>query len=588
MKPVIVLTFANDRDNYLEMIKREKRDILRAFRDHPVGNFVQVEHEGDAALDDIFYYFDTHKDKIVIFHYGGHASGTHLQLEMISGRSQQVKAEPLARVMGLQEELQLVFLNGCATRKQVGLLLDSGVKAVIATSVPIDDSMASEFAVQFYTSLASGRDIEGAFNMAKAKVTAPEGSSREIKIYSARDVNWQEKETPATDPEPWGLYYAEAHKNVLKWKLPPYRTHDSQVNECLEVNSYLIDTLSRATAPHNLKMAALMDENQIEKSKAETRKEIRREIWESMPLPLGEQLRRLFNNSTKDINRLKQLVQCHREAVKFLCFILLSQLWDEKIVNPSLAVNEDFLKLSKSLFEPGGDDYQTFDYINLIKIIAHIFKKNEIDYFAKEFSIIGESLMTQSENELNKALRFMEDLKREIDGCSINGTNEVNNSCSEAEKHLGIILEKVGFLVMYKLTSIKEIQVKKERHKDAWYLHTRVILKGRWEGLKHTKWKNDSCTDDNSVVLLKDCEGAARFLNLFPFVIDYNTIEGDALSRIYFFSHQDPSRGIYSYRSVETNETLNISVKEGDEIKSEYEKLGKQFEKFKEDVLNLK
>jgi hypothetical protein len=596
MKPVIVLTFANDSDDYLENLVSERKDIFKALHNHHDKGFVQVEQEGNASLDEIFYYFDRFKDRIVIFHYGGHAGGTHLQLEMGPGKSQKARSDPLAQLMGLQKELRLVFLNGCATRKQVGMLLSSGVRAVIATSVPIDDTMASKFAGQFYTSLAGGYNIEEAFKMADSKVNAPEDSSREMKIYSPRDVNWQGKETPANDPLPWGLYWARDHENVLKWKLPMPRQAPGVIpgdpaNASLEVNSHLIDTLSKATAPLNSKMSALideyqrfMDEHQTGKAKI-ARKKIRQEIVESLPLPLGEQLRRLFQNNTRDINRLNQLIHCFRKVVEFLCFILLSQLWDEKFVNPSLAVHEDFLNHVNRLFEPGGDDYRGFDYIKLIEVIAHVFKKNEIEYFVKEFSIIGQSLMTGS--ELYDALLFMEGLKTEFAQCSIMDTGEVNVSCGEAEKNLSIILEKLVFLVNYKLTTIKKIEVKKERHKDPRYSHTRVILKGRREGLKDTKWKNDSCTDDNSVILLKNREGAAEFLSLSPFVIDHNAFSDEDLSRLYFFSYQDPASGSYCYRFVEDEDsTLNTSAKEeDDEIKAEYEKLRKQFEEFKKDVL---
>jgi hypothetical protein len=260
-------------------------------------------------------------------------------------------------------------------------------------------------------------------------------------------------------------------------------------------------------------------------------------------------------------------------------------LWEEKFVNPALAVNEDFLQLSKRLFEPEVDDYQTFDYLKFIEIIAHVFKENEIEYFAKELSIIGASIMTH--DKLYEAFQSLEQLKIELGQCSINGTNEVNISCSEAEKHLGIILEKLGFLVKYKLTTIKNIEVKKERHKGPQYLHTRVILKGRREALKDTRWENDSCTDDNSVILLKKCEGAAEFLSLSPFLIDHNAFSGEDLSRLFFFSHKDPSRGSYCYRFVEDEDYMfSTSAKEeDDEIKTEYEKLGKQFEEFKSDVL---
>ena len=49
-----------------------------------------------------------------------------------------------------------MFLDGCSTRPQVQLLLDAGVRAVIATARPIDDRAACDVAVAFYEALTAG------------------------------------------------------------------------------------------------------------------------------------------------------------------------------------------------------------------------------------------------------------------------------------------------------------------------------------------------------------------------------------------------------------------------------------------------
>ena len=72
----------------------------------------------------------TNGDRLVVFHYGGHANGTLLQLE--DGAE---SAVGLARLLGQMRSLKLVFLNGCATQGHAALLRDAGVPAVIATSV---------------------------------------------------------------------------------------------------------------------------------------------------------------------------------------------------------------------------------------------------------------------------------------------------------------------------------------------------------------------------------------------------------------------------------------------------------------------
>lgn len=220
MKPVIVLAFSNDRDDYLDMINRERKNIFNALREYDDNELIQVRKQESTSVEDLFELFNLYRDQVAIFHYGGHANGTHLQLETSEGESQLANALGLAQLMGQQEQLQLVFLNGCATSNQVELLLSAGVRAVIATSVPIDDMMAAEFAQQFYNTLGEQATIKEAFENAKAFITTRYGPSREINIYPSREVSWEGKEQVMNKELVWGLYINENSPEVLEWKLP--------------------------------------------------------------------------------------------------------------------------------------------------------------------------------------------------------------------------------------------------------------------------------------------------------------------------------------------------------------------------------
>jgi hypothetical protein len=219
MTPVIVLAFSNDKDNYLEMIVRERKNIFELLRKLHDNKDIQVDKEENTSIEDLFKIFNNYNDRIVIFHYGGHANGAYLQLEKGAGNAQLAHANGLAGLLGQQKNLKLVFLNGCATQGQVEMLLQSGVKAVIATSVPINDEMAVDFSEQFYAKLASNVTIQEAFNTAKALITTKYGFKRQIDQY--RDMFIAKKQTSgSTSAElPWGIYYNEANKAVLNWKI---------------------------------------------------------------------------------------------------------------------------------------------------------------------------------------------------------------------------------------------------------------------------------------------------------------------------------------------------------------------------------
>ena len=113
---------------------------------------------------------------MAIFHFGGHANGYQLLLESAAGKPAAADAGGLAAFLAQQRGLQLVFLNGCSTERQVQGLLDAGVSAVIATDQAIDDAVATAFAARFYQGLAGGAAIGAAFGEAEAAMQIQPGS----------------------------------------------------------------------------------------------------------------------------------------------------------------------------------------------------------------------------------------------------------------------------------------------------------------------------------------------------------------------------------------------------------------------------
>jgi len=186
--PVILLTFANNQGDYLENLVRERKSISAALCGYEDQRYIRVHVEPDAGIDDLFDLFNRFPDQVAIFHYGGHADGTALQLMTASGANETAHADGLAKLMGLSKALRLVFLNGCATRDQVKSLLDQGVKAVIATAVPINDTMATEFAEQFYQSMAAGKSIKDSYESARAMIASRYGDKRAVEEF--RSMHW--------------------------------------------------------------------------------------------------------------------------------------------------------------------------------------------------------------------------------------------------------------------------------------------------------------------------------------------------------------------------------------------------------------
>ena len=121
-KPLIYLSFANDPDAHLKLLKEESKRLYNALEEPKRKEYIEVQREESAELDEIFDFFTRNKDKVAIFHYGGHADGSGLHLEGGGGN-----AKGLGTLLGEQKNLKLVFLNGCSSKGQIDELFEQGV-----------------------------------------------------------------------------------------------------------------------------------------------------------------------------------------------------------------------------------------------------------------------------------------------------------------------------------------------------------------------------------------------------------------------------------------------------------------------------
>ena len=587
-RPVILLTFANDRDNYLPMINRERKNVYRSLRRHADEGLIQVEKEASSSLEDIFELFNTYSGRVAIFHYGGHAGGTHLQLEAPDTSAQAAAAGGLAQLLGQQGNLRLVFLNGCATRPQVELLLKSGVKAVIATSVKVQDQMATEFAEQFYHALASHASIQRAFQVASAFVAAKYQSFGPVRDYMSMD--FPEQGQVEQGEIPWGLYRNENAADALDWALP--RTvNKSQVlrnrfdyESRVDVNDLLIDIICEDLAAFNKDLDDELNKEELDIPS------IKREIVDSFPTPIGEQLRKLFTRSNDpDVpdemelfteGRLRQLALTYRTTLQFICFTVLSQLWDERYKNPSLSISEDYIVDFNSFFTLNQESFPTFDFVRLMRTVTHVFDDNHIPYFIEELNQVNIDI--EENPELYQAYIFLNGLHNQLLAGSIDTIGELEPMCIEAEHHLGIILKELAFLVKYKLATIKNIEIIKNRHEEARFRHNQILLNRALTvastGIAEVGVEFSNFTDSKCVLFIKTEDNEVKdYLNLTPFIIDENALNSDYASKLYLYSYHNNGSYFYQFLNNMRDEPLVVSDRQFYTIKE-------QFERFKAEI----
>ncbi|MDI9418460.1 MAG: CHAT domain-containing protein [Euryarchaeota archaeon] len=211
-KPAILLAFANkydDQASYLRNLPEEARNIREILENAKRDGLCDYKEIPNATLKEILDVFQDplYKDRIAIFHYAGHANSYQLMLESPEGRTTAAYAGGLASFLGQQIHLQLVFLNGCATQRQVQGLLDANVSAVISTSRAIDDRVAAKFATRFYKGLAGGSSIRRAYNEAGAELKTAHGDdsrnlyAREHSVIDQADdrIPWDPGSSPGAD-----------------------------------------------------------------------------------------------------------------------------------------------------------------------------------------------------------------------------------------------------------------------------------------------------------------------------------------------------------------------------------------------------
>jgi hypothetical protein len=117
--PFLFLAFANDRADqahYLRNLAEEARQVQKTLAAAEQRGHCQLVLRQNATAGDILDLFQDarFRDRIALFHFGGHADGYRLLLETAAGQPVAAHAGGLARFLAQQRGLQLVFLNGCA------------------------------------------------------------------------------------------------------------------------------------------------------------------------------------------------------------------------------------------------------------------------------------------------------------------------------------------------------------------------------------------------------------------------------------------------------------------------------------------
>lgn len=529
-QPVLFLAFANVNDNHLPLLDQERKDITQHLLPLESQQFIQLITESSATINDIATYLAGVKDRLVVFHYAGHAEHQHLILS-----DQAADGAGLADMLALQKNLKLVFLNGCSTRDQVAQLLEKGVKAVIATSVPIGDKAAQAFSATFYQALATQHTLKEAFDMSAAKHKMASGENLE---------NHRGLQLPgaAGNPLPWGLYTLDDADPILDWKLPLQAANSFILpNAGLKykadqvMNKHMVETIANAISGYSLKIRFMFEEAKMRKRDPKLR-ELRAAVIDSFPTPIGMHLRRLIQSDKINPERLQRIVNVYSVSVELLAYIMLAQLWDEKHKNKTLNIPESQSETIRHLLTADETNRSEVNYLDVIRAVSDIFDVNEIEPYVVELQELREDLF--EEGKFLTAHLALEEMKDKLE--TTIAADEIESFCVQAEEHLCVIFSYLGFAAKYTMAAIKTIELHKERHEHPNFRHNLVILNRLMEsiGVLDDVLISEAYSDNNVVVLLRSEEEVTPSLNLSPFIIDENALSGQYNSKLFFYRFQ--------------------------------------------------
>ena len=566
-KPVILAAFANDQGRFLESLQQESDAISDALHAKKDGGFIDLEVQQGASIERLFTLIGRYGDDLAMLHYGGHANGSALDLEASGGGNAQAQGGGLAQLLGSLPSLKLVFLNGCATQGHVEALLASGVPAVIATSAPVEDDIALQFARAFYGALAdpaASRTLDFAFARAKALVATAKGSAIAVE---SRGMSVGSDAPPAVGAAKWGLYAVKGKEAALAWTLPDSRAADFVIERSASATATEIASPSGSLIARQAAAMSELDQDFRERMELERKlsrdgtvdeRLVREAIINAFPSPIGEKLRILFAGGQMGDPRLRLAVATYDITSRFVAFALLAQLWDLFEDKPGAVTLSDAQWQAIEAFNQlDAAGAARFDFLDLAITLTAALAANQAPAYMSQCATLAAAM---AQPECAAAQSFMNTMRAAIFDATVDPA-KVTELAQQADTHLDATLYVLTFVVGYKLATIKEITINRSRRKEPSFLHRRVVLDRAAAGL----YKDDTqpllhFADNESVILLKDLDDVTSYLNLSPFVLDQNALTRNPGTNLYFFHWYDEATDTLHYTQI-SEDTDRIEIR---------------------------
>lgn len=323
-------------------------------------------------------------------------------------------------------------------------------------------------------------------------------------------------------------------------------------------NEVLTKRLIEAIRPYNKKANDFLTMYPDWESNSDLSSTIKRIIISGYVGVAGIQLRKLISIGEEDFSDSKMkryLENCQLSAkrvLQLICYALISKLWDHQVNTNckfSKAQANAFVKFFKNATEES-----ITGFADLLKTLIESFSENNLDLPFLPLKELQPNL--QPGGDFIQACKNLNAVSDQVKNSSYTA-----NDCSEAEKNLAFVLEKLNFLAEYKMISIKDIDYNQQRNdKQGIYMHNYSLLEGDSQANNTNQEKvrkEDSPVISYAVLLFKD--NYRQNINLVPFIIDYNGLALAGGSKICFYSFCDIYDDLkLNYSFIEDNSRVTI------------------------------
>ena len=518
MTTTLLLLTANDPDQHLPLLTQEGKDLQRLLNAAPRKNY-QVVLSPESDAEDLIKELNAPGRQIEVLHYAGHADGAQLRL-----RDGDASAEALANKLRTVGTVKLVFLNGCATRRQLRFFHAAGIPFVIATTRKVADERAFWVATQLYQYLTLGRTLQQAF----AEVVADAGLQHKSVDLATRGLALGDG--PEEEALLWGLYPrpgVEAEDYSL-----PFAAHSgpatTELNHTVFLNT-LVYALEKTDTPAFAGIRRIAETQRrtpvLDKTKMG-------ELTRALPLTLGGRIRQIMSKAEVEGEYYRELLYDYCILFETLLHhtvaMLTAQLWQHKTLafaqqTPERENLAAFWQQNRLLRSPREYAAQVAGLLHWLQSanIAPPFSPTQLDQLSAylrstEFEAAADFFHRQK-TQHHQRVRLQE--------------AESLETCYYAQQHIGTCFRALHFVAGFAMASVRGINVVNFRHVPL--VIDNMVSRLTLSEPEPTPVAGIRMLENKSVLsyqtdsgLLEDILDVVEPMSLFPFVIDRNVFTG--------------------------------------------------------------